>query len=259
MKYIYVCEGNADGIFTGIYEAWASGLGHENIRLETEEESYNQELFCQYQRVEADGEKAAKVARSIEKKIGREAYEIVYRSTLSGREGRADDIYRFLILGFSAGSSALEQLSHAYVRPVFERNRNVSREYQHYQGFLRFSELENGILFSEIRPFNHLLVLLGDHFSDRFPGENWIIFDAGRKKAALHRKDAPFVLMEISGKEEIFQKLGVWKYSQREEELQGLWKEFVDTIGIKERKNEKLQKQMLPLRFREFMREYSSS
>lgn len=257
MNYVYLCDGTPDGIFTGIYDAWESRLGHKKLRLAIEDEYLEPELFCEYRRVLVDGEKALKVARSIERKLGREAYELVYRSALSGKQGRADDIYRFLLLGFSVGSSVLEQLSHPYVRPLFERNRNVGREYQHYKGFLRFSELANGILFAEIRPANHLLPLLGEHFSDRFSGENWIIYEAGRKQAAFHAKGVPFVFMEALEKEELLEKLGVWEFSEKEEELQKLWQEFVDTIGIKERKNEKLQKQLLPLRYREFMREYS--
>ncbi len=259
MTYVYLCEGTVDGIFTGIYDAWSSRLGHKNIRIEVEEEFYGAELFCEYRKVETDREKAEKVAASIEKKIGYEAYKMVYRSALSGKQGRADDIYRFLILGFAIGGCVLERLSHPYVRAVFERNRNVIKELQHYQGFLRFSELANGILFSEIRPANDLLPLLGEHFTDRFSGENWIIYEVGRKRAALHKKGVPFILMEISQKEELLEKLGIWDFSEREEELQKLWQGFVDSIGIKERKNEKQQKQMLPLRYREFMREYNSS
>lgn len=253
---VFLCEDTVDGIFTGIYDAWSSRLGHRNVRVEIEKEITGPELFCEYRNIEADSRKAFKVADSIERKLGHELFEMVYYSALSGKEGRADDIYRFLLLAFSAGSGCLEQLAHPYVAPIFERNRNVKREYQHYQGFLRFSELSSGILFSEIRPVNDLLILLGEHFSDRFPGENWIIYEAGRKKAALHKKGTSFLMLELSGKEELLEKLGPQGFSERERDMQHLWKDFINAIGIQERKNEKLQKQMLPLRFREFMREY---
>lgn len=256
--YIYLCDSTPDGIFTAVYDAWSSRLGHKNIRLEIETELEGPELFCEYQKIETDSEKAEKVARSVERKLGYEVYETVYRSALSGKRGRADDIYRFLILGFAVGSRVLEQLSHPYVRPVFERSRSVGREWQHYQGFLRFSELENSILFAEIRPENDILILLGEHFSDRFSGENWIIYEAGRKQAAVHQSGASFVIMKDLEKEELLEKLGVYGFSEKEEKMQLLWKKFVDTIAIEERKNENLQKQMLPLRYREFMREYKS-
>ena len=48
-------------------------------------------------------------------------------------------------------------------------------------------------------------------------------------------------------------------YSEDEKQLQKLWKLFVNTIAIKERVNPKLQRQMLPLRFRKYMKEFSES
>ena len=48
-------------------------------------------------------------------------------------------------------------------------------------------------------------------------------------------------------------------YSEDEKQLQKLWKLFVDTIAIKERVNPKLQRQMLPLRFRKYMKEFSET
>ena len=38
--------------------------------------------------------------------------------------------------------------------------------------------------------------------------------------------------------------------------MQKLWKLFVDTIAIKERTNRNLQRQLLPLWFRKYMKEY---
>lgn len=45
-------------------------------------------------------------------------------------------------------------------------------------------------------------------------------------------------------------------YSEDEKDMQKLWKLFVDTIAIKERKNRDLQRQLLPLWFRKYMKEY---
>ena len=31
---IYLCEPDFDGILSAVYEAWTSGKGHENVKLE---------------------------------------------------------------------------------------------------------------------------------------------------------------------------------------------------------------------------------
>ena len=33
-KVVFQCEDSTDGIFTGIYDAWDSRVGHRNVKLE---------------------------------------------------------------------------------------------------------------------------------------------------------------------------------------------------------------------------------
>lgn len=41
--YVFLCEDSPEGIFTGVYNAWESRLGHNNISLQihTREENYD--------------------------------------------------------------------------------------------------------------------------------------------------------------------------------------------------------------------------
>ena len=34
--YIFQCEDSIDGIFTGVYDAWASHYGHKHIQLSSD-------------------------------------------------------------------------------------------------------------------------------------------------------------------------------------------------------------------------------
>ena len=70
---VFTCEDNFDAMMTCVYEAWASRLGHSNIKLKTEPIG-NLELFCDYRHVDADPEKTASVVRSIKSKISYQAY-----------------------------------------------------------------------------------------------------------------------------------------------------------------------------------------
>ena len=55
--YIFLCEDNIDGIFTGVYDAWASRRGHANVALSSAS-SENYSLFHEYIRVQTDPEKS---------------------------------------------------------------------------------------------------------------------------------------------------------------------------------------------------------
>lgn len=250
---IYVCDNFIDSIFTAIYDAWDSKYGHANIRIMEADSIDNMELFAEYITVVPDEEKAGKVANTIKVKISEDAYTLVCRCALSASKGRADAIYRFIIHGFVIGNSILDNLSNPVVHPLFVADRFVYNESHHYLGFLRFSQLKNSVLFSRIRPVNDILILIADHFSERLADENWMILDEGRRIAIIHKTREPWFLTDATDLEDSVTR----DYSDEELHMQVIWQRFVDTIGIKERTNLKLHNQMLPNRYREFMREIS--
>ena len=79
---VFQCEDSVDGIFTGVYDAWDSRLGHGNVGLRVDTVQ-NLELFAEYRSVETDPQKAEKVARSIRRKMGMDAYQTIYQAALS--------------------------------------------------------------------------------------------------------------------------------------------------------------------------------
>ncbi|MDD3172952.1 MAG: TIGR03915 family putative DNA repair protein [Herbinix sp.] len=255
MKRIYLCDDSIDGIFTAIYLAWNSKYGHSNIKIEEKSDGSkysNIEMFSEYIAVDTDYSLAKKVSSSIKNKISDEAYEMVYRVALSDNCGKADLIYRFLILGFSVGSKITQHLSNDVVNNVFRINKNVNNEAHHLFGFIRFSEQENGLLTSIIHPQNNVLTLITPHFADRLPQESFLIYDENRKIAAFHVPGNPWILAEIPE----IDRDNMKKISFGEDEYRDLWKAFYNHIAIKERINPKLQRSNLPLRFRRDMTEF---
>lgn len=248
---VYVCEDSFEGILCGVYDAWMSKKGHENVRLEMEG-IQDMELFCTYEPVERNEEKAKKVSSSIRKKLSEGVYEQVYLAALSQNPERADRIYRFLVDAFRYGNSILQMLHLPSAFGLFELCRFVENENHHLTGFLRFSRTEQGILISRIGPKNDVIPLLAVHFADRLPSENWLIYDENRKRAAVHPADREwFILRE--DREGWISRL-VWKTD--EEEYAALWKIFHQTIAIPERTNRVTQMNHLPLRYRPYMTEF---
>ncbi|MCI9531899.1 MAG: DNA metabolism protein [Lachnospiraceae bacterium] len=252
--YIFICEDSIDGIFTGIYDAWASGYGHENVAL-TAYEPENYMLFCEYIRVQTDFGKSGKVARTLRRHLGEETYGELCQAALAFENSRsrrhsmdkADAIYKTVVLALSRkdGSKILQCLGEPCVSRTFRLSRSMGNEAHHLLGFLRFRELENGVLFAQITPKNHVLEFLGEHFSDRLPEEDFMIYDAAHGQAALHTKGKGFFITDTQDLDEA----GLSRISGEEAEWQRLWKGFFDSIAIEARKNPKLQGQNLPKRF----------
>ena len=242
---VFRCEDSIDGILTGVYDAWASRLGHANVRLQLDEPD-TLELFCRYVTVAPDAEKSEKVARSIRQKISPRAWQLVYRAALSPEGSRADDIYRFLVLGFAAGSQVTGMLAEPAVQCIQELNRFVGNESHYYREFLRFDAMEGGVLFARIRPKSNVLTLLTPHFADRLPGESFLILDVGRSLAAVHPADREWYLTALTQEEA--ERLLV----RQPDPYRDLWQTFFDAVAIRERTNPKLQRNRMPLRYREF-------
>lgn len=247
---VFICGEQVDDIWCGIYEAWMSRLGHANVRIEPD--GLNRELFCDYRRVETDLKKAAKVTDSIRSRLSEDIYELVYKAALSQDADRADRIYRFLIYAFHIGPGIIDMLQHPAVFEIFRMNRNLGMEYNHMQGFTRFSQMEEGVLLGRIGPKNDLTVLLANHFADRLSGENWILYDCNRKKAAVHQAGEGWIMVQAdsAGWQKRLQK------ATDENEYEVLWKAFCESVAIKERSNPRCQMNMLPLRFRPYMTEF---
>lgn len=102
-------------------------------------------------------------------------------------------------------------------------------------------------------PKNDVLPLLADHFSNRMPEENWLIYDKGRRKAALHQmKTGWFILRQAD-----LQENDQISWNTDQEEYQELWRIFHQSAAIRERENFRCQRTHLPLRYRPYMTEFS--
>lgn len=255
---ILVCEDSLEGIFTGIYEAYALRIPLEQIYLQIGEEEMPR-LFAVYQKVETDATKADKVAATLKKRFSEEDYRMLCMALTSADAEKAQAVFRTVVWGLSAKfyKSVFEHLSDDSVRRVMKLSQNAWYEYQHLRGFLRFRELEGGILYGNICPKNNVLAVLAVHFADRFPMENFILYDERRELYAVHPAGKPWFLMKEDnrGCEQTEENTG--RLTSEEIAYQDLFRRFCRAISIKERYNPGLQRNLLPLRFRPYMVEFA--
>lgn len=252
-KYIYRCEDSAEGIFTAIYDAWASASCHEENRIEVRmgewEETF---LFADYIDVVADAEKSEKVQRSVRLRISEEAYEMVMKAVLSQEAEKGEIIYRFLIFAYREGARACRSYGNPWAMKLFEVVRNFDNESHHLKGFLRFDEQENGLLLARYAPKNNVLGDLMEHFSERLNTESFMIFDEKRRIVGVYKSSTTWFIYRLN--EEEYRTLLV--RTEARDSFVDLWKVFHSRIAIAERENLSLQRNNLPLRFRPYMTEF---
>lgn len=261
MRIIYVCEDSLTGIFSGIYEVWKRKMTAEEAGLEVGD-SFERRLFCEYIFCKAEERKALAVIRMIQKNLGADVYEKISYALLSADRRKADMVFRamFEAKKLSRKDRLMEHLGNEAVRAVFGMYRQVANEAHHYKGFVRFRELKNKTLFAKIEPKHAVLPCIAEHFADRFPQENWIIYDKTHEVFLIHEKGKRYYFLQqymcMKGDSGSAQNIA-GGFSEEEMDYEALWKGFVQSISVAERENRALQKQNLPLRFRTNLVEFS--
>ena len=169
---------------------------------------------------------------------------------------KADAVYQAMLASRKIHNSRriMEHLSNPHVAKVFELSRSVINEAHLFTEFIRFRELENRVLLSEITPKGQVLTCIADHFADRLPLENWMIYDKTHRMFLVHQAQKGWIL--ITGGE--LDVNAAEKVSEKECEFERMWKGFLSAISIQERENPALQRSHLPIRFREDMTEFTA-
>lgn len=261
MRIIYVCEDSLTGIFSGIYEVWKRKMTAEEAGLEVGD-SFERRLFCEYIFCKAEERKALAVIRMIQKNLGADVYEKISYALLSADRRKAEMVFRAMLEAkkLSRKDLLMEHLGNEAVRAVFGMYRQVANEAHHYKGFVRFRELKNKTLFAKIEPKHAVLPCIAEHFADRFPQENWVIYDKTHEVFLIHEKGKRYYFLQqymcMKGDSGSAQNI-TGGFSEEEMDYEALWKEFVQSISVAERENRALQNQNLPLRFRTNLVEFS--
>ena len=127
---------------------------------------------------------------------------------------------------------------------LLELRRQVSNEAHHFREFARFQSLDSKVYDCHLEPKNDVIMLVGNHFSDRMPSEHWMIIDDNRKTSCVHVKDGENYLRYLTDDEfSVLQKTESY-----EDEYTDMWKTFFHSISIEQRKNYVCQRNLFPIK-----------
>lgn len=252
------CEDSIEGMFTAIYDAFVykNKIQKENNTLYNDTifieigDGGNYNLFSTIIDVDTDLDKSRKTASAIKNRLGRNIYDNVFSALCHYNADRATIVLGFLVRAFKVGQRIVEHMSDEYVIRTYEMARKVNNEGQKLNGFLRFSD-NGSFLLSKIAPKCNMIPIIMWHFLDRFPGENFVIYDQIRKYAVIHPKGKGCFF--ISNEEYIQLEENI---PQKVDNFESLWKIYFESTDIRERLNEKCQINLCPKWYRKNMPEF---
>lgn len=234
----YVYDSTFDGLLTCIYEAY---YRHENphdiVPLERVEDNF----LIQAIHITTDKEKASKVYRSIEERISLESLRKVFYVYLSELPKSGIAILNYLRVAYKLGRNVDDNLTNDAVLTIDKICHKVTREKHLMLGILRFKMLENGILYGSLEPDYNIVGMLAPHFASRMGNENWVIHDIKRNVAVFYNKQE-WVVRDLVLEDDLI-------IHEDEEDYQEMWKSYYEHMAIESRKNLRLKKNYMPMRY----------
>ena len=239
----YLYDGSFAGLLCCVYESYYQ----KELPLAIFHYGEAQDTLFPIKEIITDDIAAKKVENSIARKISPEALKLVRLCYLSNAESREMIILQFLRLGYKVGPPAINMLAHDAVHTITKIVKNVQREGIFYKEFLRFSEY-NRALAAIIEPKNFVLPIIAPHFCDRFPSEQFMIYDKSHKYAFIHQNGEKSLIS--------LEHLELPEADDEEKKYRTLWKQFYNTIAIEGRINPKLRMSNMPKRYWVHMTEF---
>ena len=237
-QLVYVYDGSFDGFLSCVFVAFER---KENPGLITVPERVQCAFGQTCREIPTNEEQSGRVFAGLEKAIGTEGLELLYYTTLSTHLEAGAAALQYIRLGFRIGKQIHNALTDEYVMQVHKAHKEVSRSAEKHIQFLRFKELEGGILFAEFAPEPHVLPVIMPRFADRLGCQPFLIHDRGRQLAGLYdTKECRLVSSEA---------MTLPAFSEHEEKYRALWKDFYNAVAIKERINYRRRQNLMPKKY----------
>lgn len=197
--------------------------------------------------IQTEPDKARLVADAIHQKLGEDIMNKAYYAAITMDPERGTKVIRYLRLCFAKGRQMDLYTTHPWVYPVHELFRLVRRFVDKYLGALRFSEVDQ-ILYAPYEPDADITGVLMPHFADRLREERFIIHDIKRSVAGVYA-NGRWILRPLSGN--FLERRGA-----AERQWEELWRGYFNSVTIEFRRDEKLQRNNLPKKYRKYMWEF---
>lgn len=213
-------------------------------------------LFDECRQTATDPARAEALLNRVRRKAGNDALNTCFQAFCANTPGREDALARILLRLHREGKQVLDDLGDADANLVFRAARRAGAQAHLVTGLVRFAELADGCWYAPIEPECDVLPLVAGHFASRFADMNFVIHDRRRGTALLHRP--------VSGNEKkswiivagfALEGQGDLPLSDAEKSARSGWSRYFDAVAIAERRNPRLQKSHMPMKYWRYLPE----
>ena len=249
----YTYDGTFEGLLTVLFTVYDWRAAPNSIQPEATAQTG---LFAQPAHRATDEAQAARVWDGLLRTMTEEARARLYHVFLSEDAEREMLIFRYVDLALRTAADIAENYTDATVRRVQRLAQQMFREKHRMEAFVRFEKTSDGLFHATIEPDYDVLPLIAPHFTKRYADQRWLIYDRRRRYGLyydLTRTD--LVQFEETGAPARATDVAATVLDEREPLFQVLWQAYFDHVNIPERRNLKLHRRHMPLRYWKYLSE----
>jgi probable DNA metabolism protein len=244
-----VYDSTFEGLLTAIFEKYEFKFLDVEI---VKDSRFQKPLFGEVNYIITNEDKAQRVLKKTETFIGKDGVKRLLYAFLSEANDAEKYILNAIDYALVEKSNIMDNYANLDVMQISKLTKSVGREKHRMEAFVRFKLLKDGIYFAEIQPDFDVLLLIVNHFKNRYQDQKWIIYDTRRYYGVFYDTKS----LDIVHFKEYLSNLsekGNNIFDEIELKYQHLWKEYFDHANIKERKNIKLHLQHVPKRYWKYL------
>ncbi len=246
---VFCYDKSFEGLLTVIFEAYSSKIFPDYLLGDGEIPPM---LMQTFRHIPTKTDKAQRVFSALQQKLSRQALRGLLLAWLSEQAGWDTLVYKYICLVIDSQKPIENDMRNEAVFGVSAMARKVMGEKHLMTGFVRFQKTVSGVYVGLLAPRYNVLALMLDHFAERFAGNQWILYDMGRKFGFLYSAEQ---FHDVYLDKAIFDgdKIKPEYLDKHELWFQNSWKNYCSTLSIEERKNTSLQRRCMPKRYWKYM------
>ena len=237
-------DGAPDGLLTAVAEAADAARGSLEVRPAR---TAQPGLFEIPRRVAADPIRVERLLEELRTRGSRRIAARALYAALSGQDDAGAALTGYVRQVRRLGPRADDFLAEPSVARIHEISRVVGGELHRFKGLVRFRRLRDGWFWAPIRPDADIVSLLALYFRNRMAADAWLLHDIRRRLGIRwDRRELSWV-----GKGDLPPRRP--DLPEDEAACQTLWQTYFHAIAVRERRNPRIQRQYMPVRYWEHL------
>lgn len=241
----FIFDGTKIGLFTCVFDAYYERRIPKTITDKQVQVGFYDNVY----QIETDVQKAKRVSDCLKncKTIG--VLKDVSLALKSGRDDRFTIIFNYVKTVIdNKNLDVSKNFANESVLAFFDLIKQITYEIHRFKGFIRFEESVDGYYYAHFSPDNDITWLLMPHFTSRFSNQAFIIHDVKRNVLGMYDG---YNSTQVNAED---RQVTIY-LSDDEINFKKLWQTYYKSVNIKERKNHRLMKNFLPVRYWEHLPE----